>query len=213
MSLRQYVYFALISDSITAAEITAFVGVEPDETRVSRQTGHHRWKVVCREPALTVDQQIDRVVERLAPYAGRIAELGESVSAVLQVVRYFNDDEEHAASGANIFGWHLERDVLDFLAATGAELDVDEYDMTDAGAPYHLDTERLELLPLKLKFAEEMAAVLDDPELPVEALRARYLRQIHGSPEPGVTWSNWVIRLRGRGSSWGLCRPLWGRDR
>jgi hypothetical protein len=46
---------------------------------------------------------------------------------VLQVVRYFND--EHKPLG--VMGWHLDRDVLDFMAATGAVLDVDEYDLSD----------------------------------------------------------------------------------
>ncbi|MEV0092459.1 GNAT family N-acetyltransferase [Streptomyces sp. NPDC050738] len=63
--------------------------------------------------------------------------------------------------------------------------------------PMH--TERLDLLPLEVGFAEEMAGVLADPELPVEALRARYVRQVAGAPEPGVEWWNWVIRLREEG--------------
>jgi hypothetical protein len=51
-------------------------------------------------------------------------------------VRYFNKQTElHRPSDAmaespNLFGWHLDREVLGFLQATGAVLDVDEYDMT-----------------------------------------------------------------------------------
>ncbi|GIF22231.1 hypothetical protein BJ973_002555 [Actinoplanes tereljensis] len=52
-------------------------------------------------------------------------------------MRYFNDQEaeQHDRSDAagatpNLFGWHLDREVLSFLQATGAVLDVDEYDMT-----------------------------------------------------------------------------------
>lgn len=52
--------------------------------------------------------------------------------AVLQVVRYFNDTDHdesptHPDSPAspNLFGRHLDRDILDFLAAVNAELDVD----------------------------------------------------------------------------------------
>ncbi|MFG2886874.1 GNAT family N-acetyltransferase [Streptomyces sp. NPDC048297] len=68
-----------------------------------------------------------------------------------------------------------------------------------------MDTERLTLLPLRVEHAEEMAGVLADPALhtfiggspePVEALRARYARVTSGSPDPAVTWLNWVIRLR-----------------
>ncbi|MEU3750209.1 MULTISPECIES: hypothetical protein [Streptomyces] len=36
----------------------------------------------------------------------------------------------HAEEKPNIFGWSLDQEVLDFLAATGAFLGVDEYDPT-----------------------------------------------------------------------------------
>ncbi|MFD3837962.1 hypothetical protein ACFWWC_17105 [Streptomyces sp. NPDC058642] len=49
-------------------------------------------------------------------------------------MRYFNVTNQ-AQSGAtdvlNLFGWHLGREILDFLSATGAELDVDEYDVAE----------------------------------------------------------------------------------
>ncbi|MFE9955502.1 GNAT family N-acetyltransferase [Micromonospora sp. NPDC005299] len=66
-------------------------------------------------------------------------------------------------------------------------------------------TERLDLLPLVVAHAEEMAVVLGDPELHAfiggapagpAALRARYERLVAGSPDPAVSWCNWVIRLR-----------------
>lgn len=149
MSLIQYVYFALCSENITADEITRLLGVEPDETTVkaSRTTspvpipsGHH-WKIVCRDRELRVDEQISRVIGRLRPHTEAIAQLAGRLttgeghgSAVLHVVRYFNDPDQEVelpspAERANHFGWHLDRDVLEFLTATGAELDVDEYDM------------------------------------------------------------------------------------
>ncbi|MFJ8014437.1 GNAT family N-acetyltransferase [Streptomyces sp. NPDC096339] len=68
-----------------------------------------------------------------------------------------------------------------------------------------LATERLELVPLRPSHAEEMAGVLADPALhsfiggaPLAAdeLRARYERLAAGSPDPGVVWCNWVLRLR-----------------
>lgn len=66
-------------------------------------------------------------------------------------------------------------------------------------------TDRLDLLPLLVRHAEEMAGVLADPRLhtfiggaPADepALRARYERLVAGSPDPTVSWCNWVIRLR-----------------
>ncbi|MGA8457881.1 MAG: GNAT family N-acetyltransferase [Streptosporangiaceae bacterium] len=69
-------------------------------------------------------------------------------------------------------------------------------------------TSRLILLPLRPEHAEEMAGVLADPALhafiggaplsPPE-LRARYERLVAGSPDPAVSWCNWVIRVRDPG--------------
>ncbi|MFB7666965.1 GNAT family N-acetyltransferase [Kitasatospora sp. NPDC056138] len=69
-------------------------------------------------------------------------------------------------------------------------------------------TGRLDLLSLRVEHAEEMAEVLGDPRLHAftggephtpQALRTRYQRLTAGSPEPGVRWLNWVLRLREEG--------------
>ncbi|AQW48419.1 GNAT family N-acetyltransferase [Streptomyces violaceusniger] len=69
-----------------------------------------------------------------------------------------------------------------------------------------ISTWRLDLLPLHVEHAEEMAAVLSDPALRTfiggtpetpQALRSRYQRMTAGSPDPALSWLNWVIRLRG----------------
>ena len=156
MPISQYVYFALSSRDTSAAEMTAILGIEPDEISVSGSRIAnprsipvlHRWKVVCREPGLCIDEQVARVLARLAPHMDDIAalarrldaEVPRSPSAVLEVVRYFKAetddqpdrlaDEDAPAAASDLFGWHLGRDVLDFLQVTGAVLDVDEYDMT-----------------------------------------------------------------------------------
>jgi RimJ/RimL family protein N-acetyltransferase len=68
-----------------------------------------------------------------------------------------------------------------------------------------VSTGRLDLLPLRVEHAEEMAAVLSDPALHTfiggtpdtpQALCSRYRRMTAGSPDPAVSWLNWVIRLR-----------------
>jgi RimJ/RimL family protein N-acetyltransferase len=68
-----------------------------------------------------------------------------------------------------------------------------------------IGTARLDLLPLRVEHAEEMAAVLSDPVLGTfiggtpdtpRALRSRYERLTAGSPDPAVSWLNWVIRSR-----------------
>lgn len=66
-----------------------------------------------------------------------------------------------------------------------------------------LRTARLVLEPLRVTHAEEMATVLDDPALhrytggipdTVDELRARYARQVAGSPDGRAEWHNWVVR-------------------
>ncbi|MFE5737294.1 GNAT family N-acetyltransferase [Streptomyces celluloflavus] len=68
-----------------------------------------------------------------------------------------------------------------------------------------ISTGRLDLLPLLVEHAEEMATVLSDPALHTfiggtpdtpQALRSRYQRITAGSPDPAVSWLNWVIQLR-----------------
>ncbi|NGN62568.1 hypothetical protein G5C51_01435 [Streptomyces sp. A7024] len=57
--------------------------------------------------------------------------------AVLQIVRYFRrpaSSDRNAAARPNLFGWRLDREMLNFLADTGTVLDVDEYDMTSGAA-------------------------------------------------------------------------------
>lgn len=68
-----------------------------------------------------------------------------------------------------------------------------------------ITTARLDLLPLRVDHAAEMAGVLNDPALheyiggrpatPAE-LRARYERMVAGPADPRVRWLNWVLRLR-----------------
>lgn len=75
-------------------------------------------------------------------------------------------------------------------------------------APEAITTDRLDLTPLRVEHADEMAAVLCDQRLhtftggtaptPPE-LRARYARLAAGSPDPAVAWCNWVIGLRAGG--------------
>ncbi|MEW2330033.1 DUF4279 domain-containing protein [Micromonospora chersina] len=155
MLISQYAYFKLASVRVTAAEITARLGIDPDEVSVrgSRlaqppRPATHMWQIVCREPGLTVDEQIKHIVDRLSPHAERIGALaaeldridGEPGASVLQVVRVFEhpdgeqedltspvEDFEKLPGQHQLLGWHLDSQTLEFLRLTRAELDVDEY--------------------------------------------------------------------------------------
>jgi RimJ/RimL family protein N-acetyltransferase len=72
-----------------------------------------------------------------------------------------------------------------------------------------LRTTRLDLEPLRVEHADELAPLLDDPGLHrftggapagLPELRARYTRQAVGrSPDGSQQWWNWVLRLRDTG--------------
>jgi hypothetical protein len=149
--IRQYAYFAVFSESMPATEITARLMIEPDKVMIrgSRRAEPpapvvHKWKVICDDRGMTVDEQVRKVVDRVRPRQAAIAELTREpdarCGAVLEVVRYFDaengEEEELSPPDAQLqklpgqhqlLGWHLDRDILAFLIAVNAEIDVDEY--------------------------------------------------------------------------------------
>jgi hypothetical protein len=134
-----------------ATEITARLMMQPDGVRIkgSRRAEPpvpvcHSWRVICDDQGLTVDEQVTRVVDRLRPHQPTIAELtrepGARCGAVLQVVRYFDDENgeeeelnppdarfQKLSGQHQLLGWHLDRRTLVFLMTVNAEIDVDEY--------------------------------------------------------------------------------------
>jgi RimJ/RimL family protein N-acetyltransferase len=77
-----------------------------------------------------------------------------------------------------------------------------------SAVPGIIRTPRLTLLPLEVGHAADMAGVLGDSALHAfvggrplrpDELRARYERLVAGSPDPGATWANWVVRLDAEG--------------
>ncbi|MGV9382070.1 DUF4279 domain-containing protein [Nonomuraea sp. NPDC003707] len=153
MQVDQYVYFALKSEHVSAAEMAARLGLEPDVVTVRGnrrlEPPHpavHIWQVNGpRSSERPVDDMILALVGRLEPYAKMIGAVAEELdrhepghTATLQVVRFFGDEEDGVAAPVvpalpstparhRPLGWHLDRRVLDFLQITRAELDVDEY--------------------------------------------------------------------------------------
>ena len=152
MRISQYAYFSLTSDTVTAAEITAWLGIEPDVilVRGARDAVQvipraHSWSVRARRDNRPIDEMIAELVRRMTPVTEAIAALVREmpVQARLQLVRRFDDpdgDEDEATTPEmaargwekpggqhHLLGWHLGRQTLDFLEKVRAELDVDEY--------------------------------------------------------------------------------------
>ncbi len=146
IKIRQYSYFALYSETMTAADMTVHLSMEPDEIRVlgSRSAEHrlprsHSWQIHRHSPE-SIDEQIEYLIDRLTPVLPRLLSLIDrpDVGASMQIVRHYDDpDGVHGAPGGTSLadvhnwprplGWHLTTAVLEFLVATGAELDIDEY--------------------------------------------------------------------------------------
>jgi hypothetical protein len=148
LRIRQYVYFAIKSRNLSAEEVERRLGVRPDRVLVSGaerkyppRPAAHSWELVSTEPGLTVDEQISMLLTRLQPARAAIRDLTatEDVVAVLQVVRYLDDDEGELELSTivrgmkklpgqhHLLGWHLDLEVMRFLCEVGADLDIDEY--------------------------------------------------------------------------------------
>ncbi|WP_062982922.1 DUF4279 domain-containing protein [Nocardia anaemiae] len=152
MKISQYCYFSVRSTSLSAADMTARLGMQPDKVLVmgSRSPDRvlprfHAWQIVCRSDE-SVDDQLHHLMDRLEPIRAELVSLcaDDDVSPVMQVVRHFADPDgvdaapddtawDQAREWPRPLGWHLSLTVLDFLLSTRAELDVDEYDSSDDG--------------------------------------------------------------------------------
>lgn len=152
MRISQYAYFSLSSETVTAAAITGKLGIEPDKilVRGARDAARviprvHDWRVRVRGDNRPINDMLAELIQRLDPVVGTIATVVREmpVQARLQVVRKFDDPDgvedegttpQMAARGwekvegqHHLLGWRLDRQTLDFLQRTSAELDVDEY--------------------------------------------------------------------------------------
>jgi len=154
MKIAQRVYFALSSVSTTASEITARVGVEPDELAVrgSKRTTptvvplEHSWSIHCRHRKWPLDLQIAEVLDRVTPIADRVQHLVHQgdVTAHLVIVRNLDDEDgeeeafdpsitedgqllEKLGGQHQLLGWHLTPEKLQLLASLHAGITADEY--------------------------------------------------------------------------------------
>lgn len=151
MRIRQYAYFGLSSDVLSPEELTARVGLAPDEVLVKgswmpsppRPATNH-WKLEAVSVG-RVDEMLAELVDRVRPAAPAIKALVDdgNASATLQVVRYFDHPEgteeelttiETPTGEATklpgqhqLLGFHLDADLVRFAAAHGIEIVVDEY--------------------------------------------------------------------------------------
>jgi len=132
MRVEQYCYFALESATLSAADITRRLGLEPDAVLVRGSMSSerdmpptHAWRIVQRTGE-SIDERLTHLVDRLEPVRAELVRFGADpdVLAVIRVVRHFSDGPKGAS-----MGWRVSPAVLGFLVEVGARLDVDEYDL------------------------------------------------------------------------------------
>jgi hypothetical protein len=147
--VQHRIYFSLRSDDLNPDQISEAVGISPDsemwkgsrDGEIPRANG---WYV---EPSLNPDligcdvleEAAAAIVLRLAPYVDRIRSLVDTgaVRATLQYVRTFTPGElVHSSIGTG-----LDSEAIAFLAAAGANLDIDEYDEVDDTEPPEITDE------------------------------------------------------------------------
>ena len=138
VGIRQYVYFALWSSSVSAAEIEAQLRLEPDEilVRGERQADppvpvEHKWAIASRESLLRIGDQARSVLERVRPVEEKIRELvlSGACTATLQIVRIYEPAPEldgRLIANPELLGFHLTPDDVAFLARVCAAIDQDE---------------------------------------------------------------------------------------
>jgi hypothetical protein len=133
--IRQRTEFSVYSDTVPAVEMTARIGLDANRVLVrgSRRQEPpvpraHLWQVSDHQPG-SVGDQAERLLARLAPHRDRLVALSREpdFSIGLMIVRYFADED----GAPNGFGWHLPPELVAFLAAVGASIDVDEYDYSE----------------------------------------------------------------------------------
>ena len=150
--MNQYAYFAVASRTMTAQEMSAHLGLEPDRVAVRGsivtdppRPGRHRWEIQNVTRGLDVEDLIAPILERVAPVASKVRELVDDdiAWAKLQIVRYLDDEagvEEEITTTHHdghvlqkspgqhqMLGWGLEPAALELLVTMRAYLDVDEY--------------------------------------------------------------------------------------
>ncbi|GAA1764455.1 DUF4279 domain-containing protein [Nonomuraea bangladeshensis] len=137
MIVEQQVYFMIQSDEYDPEQITRYVGVEPTrseakESRRGRKSGRllpprHEWMLDSGLAETTsLGEQTEAVMNQLAGAWDRIGELtAGGTTATLVMLRSFEPGEH-----SNPRGLILDAEAISFLHKAGADLWIDEYDLS-----------------------------------------------------------------------------------
>ena len=154
MKVRQYVYLGITSDAVDPGIISERMGLMPDEVKLqgSRHQGPppiprtHLWRLNsgAASDELPLDDHFKSLRVRLGDSAVRLRDLisTQDVSAVVQVVRYFEPgpEDRHISEPGRygegyerlrgqhpLVGFDIEPDLVAYAAEAGIGFDFDEY--------------------------------------------------------------------------------------
>jgi hypothetical protein len=123
------VYFCLYGKNFEPSEVTRLLGLEPTSVRreASPIPKHSSWNLssgVIKNDLIDVYELSSALVSLLIPHAERIcvAKRDMNLEAVLQVVLWITIDETKSTPAIG-----FEPEVISFLSAVGASIDVDTY--------------------------------------------------------------------------------------
>lgn len=137
MIVEQQVYFRIQSDELDPEQITQYVGVEPTrseakESRRGRKSGRlipprHEWMLDSGLAETTsLNEQVEAVLNQLAGAWDRIGELtAGGAAATLVMLRSFEPGEHSSPRGLV-----LDEEAISLLHRAGADLWIDEYDLS-----------------------------------------------------------------------------------
>jgi hypothetical protein len=146
VQVKEDVYFAVYSTAMTVAEMASRIGLDPDVTLVkgSRVADPplpraHAWQLRPTREDAGVDERVADLLGRLRSLERAVSDfifdLGSDGSAVLQLVRYFNDSDGIDTEENRRLGFALDASAIGLLSRLGAVLDVDEYDANGPSEP------------------------------------------------------------------------------
>ncbi len=129
MTNEAEVYFALFGTDFDPDEVTRLIGMEPTSSKKKAEPRpkHSIWKVSSgrvESDVIDVYQMSSALISSLAPYAERIigAKQRLGCQAVLEVVLWITTDESKSTPAIG-----FDHEVISFLHAVGATIDVDTY--------------------------------------------------------------------------------------
>lgn len=127
-------YLNIASDDLDPDRITEALGRSPDRTWHRRSPvrpapsvhDRHSWALDLATPGIDhfgMQELSDAIANLGDDLAARCTELRQhSATVTLQVVQEVHGEEDHESQGI-----HLTHDAIVWLAAAGAQLDVDQY--------------------------------------------------------------------------------------